>query len=447
MTATALFMMSLIYHIHGSKNLVRKEVKASVKLSAMKQSSHASTPDIRLLDTGVDDKWWWGRRRAPPTTTAPPTEDIDFGGNSHSIDSKGRLERPEFVKSEACTTNKCEDCADKTASGCWNGASWVWNTDWSWMQVYVNANDPKDHYVLEVFASCSSTTGKWMVYPKEIVNADVKVYLDGVLKKSLQDADSNCASGQVGGTNGLYGAWNCETSWGNRALGYSQNSGVDLNIASGQKARIRIVLTPTSPGSLARAKLGIFAVGIDKGVDQCMSTKECLSDLGDGSPESFELRNSNLKQRDCLSGDSESSTCTKWKDCLSDDQEKKLLAFLRASLRASALEEAGVVTQNLKTNEVACLDPSSADPESWECECVDMIVEKCGSADDETCMFNTMCAHADVCAEWKTASDCPTDLEQNAAATKRSSHVSTHSANISLLDTGLDNTLQGKCSQ
>jgi len=416
MTPTALLMMYLTSKSDGSQDLMM--------YLAHDGSQNLMRQEVVMASAGRR------RRRSSPLG-------IDFGGDRHKTESGNILIRPEFVKSEACTTKKCEDCADKTGSGCWNGAS---AGVYDWVQVHVNANDPKDHYVLEVFAACSSssTTGSWMVYPKEIVNADVKVYLDGLLKKSLRDADSNCAS-------------NCEDKYGaavGSKLGYGwAGSAVSLAIAPGQKARIRIVLTPKTSGSPARAKLGIMGRNFDDGVEKCMSTKECLAALGDGSPESFELRNSNPKQRDCLSGASESSTCTQWKVCLPDDQEKKLLAFLRASLRAPALEEVGVVTRNLKTNEVACLDPSSADPESWECECVDMIVEKCGSADDETCMFNTMCAHADVCAEWKTASNCPTGLEQNAAATKRSSHVSTHSANISLLDTGLDNTLQGKCSQ
>jgi len=268
MTPTALFMMSLIFQVHGSKNLVRKEVK---RASA-----------------------WWDRRRSPP-----PNYDngIDFGGSHHKTEEgNGFLIRPEFVKSEACTMKKCEDCSDKTGSGCWNGAS---QGVYDWVQVHVNANDPKDHYVVEVFASCSSSTGSWIVYPKEIVNADVKVYLDGLLKKSLRDADSNCAS-------------NCEDKYGaavGSKLGYGwAGSAVSLAIAPGQKARIRIVLTPKTSGSPARAKLGIMGRNFDDGVEKCMSTKECLSALGDGSPESFELRNGNPNQRDCLSGASGSST-------------------------------------------------------------------------------------------------------------------------------------------
>jgi len=393
MTPSALFIMSMISQVHGLH--VHMNGTQAVEMKAA------------------------GRRRRTPTVS---TQSIDFGGNLHTTDSLGRLVRPEFAKSEKCEATKCEDCASKTESGCWNGAS---SGVYDWMQVNVDANDPKDHYAYEVFASCSSTTGSWRVFPKEIVNADVKVYLGGALKKTLRDADANCAS-------------NCENHMGPSTY---------LDIVPGQKARIRIVLTPTNSGSAARAKIGIQANSIAATVDSCMSQTECLSILGDGSPESFELRNSNLKQRDCLSGASESSKCIEWKGCLTADQKSKILAFLGASLRAPTLEEVGVAKRSRKTSEVACMDPSSADPESWECECVDMIVEKCGGSVDETCFFNTMCAHADICSEWKTANNCPTLLEQNAAVMKRSSHASTRSANSSLLDTGVDNTLQGKCAE
>ena len=91
--------------------------------------------------------------------------------------------------------------------------------------------------------------------------------------------------------------------------------------------------------------------------------------------------------------------------------------------------------------QVVCMDPSSSDPESWSCECVEMIIAACGSPDDEECMFNTMCANAEDCSEWKTANNCPTALEQHAAG------MSARTANISLLGTGLDNTLSGKCAE
>ena len=64
---------------------------------------------------------------------------IDFGGAVHSTDTRGRLVRPEFVKSEVCAATKCEGCTSKTGSGCWNGDS---SGDWDWMQVEVDANDP-----------------------------------------------------------------------------------------------------------------------------------------------------------------------------------------------------------------------------------------------------------------------------------------------------------------
>ena len=48
-----------------------------------------------------------------------------------------------------------------------------------------------------------------------------------------------------------------------------------------------------------------------------------------------------------------------------------------------------------------CIDPSADDPESWDCECQDKMVDLCAGDVGEKCFRVQMCKHPDVCKEWK----------------------------------------------
>jgi len=58
--------------------------------------------------------------------------------------------------------------------------------------------------------------------------------------------------------------------------------------------------------------------------------------------------------------------------------------------------------------QASCIDPALADPESWECECVEEMTETCGGVDEE-CFRGLLCKNGNVCAEWKQT-HCPASL-------------------------------------
>jgi len=112
----------------------------------------------------------------------------------------------------------------------------------------------------------------------------------------------------------------------------------------GENARIKIILSPTSGGSSlsqdsgggATAKLTVFAMA-NKWVDACMDRNFCLKKLGDGSATAFELRNSNLRQYECLEGNPVArlaTVCSAWRACFASQTgtsyEAELLKFLKA---------------------------------------------------------------------------------------------------------------------
>jgi len=103
-----------------------------------------------------------------------------------------------------------------------------------------------------------------------------------------------------------------------------------------------------------------------------------------------------------------------------------------------------------------CVDPSVEDPETWDCDCLENMVKICGES-NPPCMTNIMCAHPRICESWKTDNCVGSSI--NASLQERSTreaHGATESRTsqqiagqriTSLLSDGLDNTVQGKCSQ
>lgn len=54
-----------------------------------------------------------------------------------------------------------------------------------------------------------------------------------------------------------------------------------------------------------------------------------------------------------------------------------------------------------------CTDPSSDDPEAWECECFEEMATSCSNQGlGEDCIRDLMCRHPDVCPSWKSDEGC-----------------------------------------
>jgi len=99
----------------------------------------------------------------------------------------------------------------------------------------------------------------------------------------------------------------------------------------------------------------------------------------------------------------------------------------------------------------ACLDPSVEDPEGWDCDCLEKMVETCGGLSEE-CLKNRMCKIEKVCDAWKEQ-HCSSEMiathknTSTKVARQESALVSRRTKPEANVGDSLDNSLQGKCSQ
>jgi len=82
-----------------------------------------------------------------------------------------------------------------------------------------------------------------------------------------------------------------------------------------------------------------------------------------------------------------------------------------------------------------CVEPSFEDPESWDCECAEVMITACSGKDLESCIRTLLCLNPNVCLSWKK------DHCTGALVAERS-QVSSKAA----LDGTLDGAMQGKCA-
>jgi len=95
------------------------------------------------------------------------------------------------------------------------------------------------------------------------------------------------------------------------------------------------------------------------------------------------------------------------------------------------------VSESNGNGESQCVDPTVDDPESFECDCIESWIASCDGVDAD-CFHTKMCEHSKICSSWKD-SHCPTPV----ALMSRRAEVK----NASVVDSLLDNSLSGKCSQ
>ena len=131
---------------------------------------------------------------------------------------------------------------------------------------------------------------------------------------------------------------------------------------------------------------------------------------------------------------------------------------MRASVATPVAMVEGKVTATYE-EESGCVDPSLDDPESFGCDCMEYMTNECSGV-DEVCFRGLMCKHSGICCSWKET-HCPT-VDQCSSSMLRSTNSSTshedtmegQSASLedrskvtANIDSSLDQTLSGKCSQ
>lgn len=187
-----------------------------------------------------------------------------------------------------------------------------------------------------------------------------------------------------------------------------------------------MIFTPLGSGT-SGANLATFQFFSESTYANCQDNKMCLSLLSSDDEEHAALRNRNEVQHSCLleSNPSSSSACGKWRTCLNDDAETDLLVLYQAAgvgtENSSALlqqERTGLSSGlSLSTTEgkadraddVACVDPGTADVLAWTCDCLDGMKTICEERSLDTnssyttltaCMHDLFCDHANVCTSW-----------------------------------------------
>ena len=187
---------------------------------------------------------------------------------------------------------------------------------------------------------------------------------------------------------------------------------------------------------------------MDPWAEVCITKKVCMKTFGDGSPESFRMRNSNRRQKNCLSGAPEAGDkdkCDKLTHCLDGENAKNAGKLLKAMLKAAITGNGASLGQaESHVGEGDCVDPYSADPEAYECECMEELQAKCGSEGSdsavEECMRVTMCENPNVCCAWKQ-DNCPgTSCQASSLMDRRGGGNGTDA-----VASRLDSATSGKC--
>jgi len=386
------------------------------------QQSVMKDGQIQGIEAGENDEAGGRRRRRESTTM-----NIDFGGRTSRVDGQGEMVRPALVKSSACTDTACQDCGK--LADCWHGVSQMFGIH-NPLIISVPANSAFTRYVAEVWAKCPSTGGKWAFTIRRITNGKVTIFHDSTLL------------GEVSAGAFL---WQPKT--------------IDVPIASNTKSRMRAAFSPIVATQESFAEVRLDADGVDKSVDDCMTVKDCVSILVDGGDAGFELRNVNVMQLHCLTGNTGAFSsalkdkCIAWMACMDATKKTFLTALLKAAVGSTSLiSDVAMANHTQKVDPITCVNPESDDPESWECACLDEMTKACGGEADEECFLGLLCSRTTICATWKDA-HCPAKMLQAetgrmapafvAAAAKRSTKASSNTA----LGNSLDGSFQGKCAE
>jgi len=359
----------------------------------------------------------------------PDTEKIAFGGVKHA-DGTGNQKvwkyRPETIKTSSCEGEECTECTDP--SSCWHGKGTAL------LVLQVPPTNPHSRFVFEAWASCGTGGGTWSlnVYNKKFENGHLSVYMNGAPEATITKAEVEASKDQI-----------CKKD--------KKCTKLRKTIELTKDAHVRVEFSRTDPKLDAYALVAFVAENVDSRVDRCMGVKDCLAKLGDGSDDGFKLRSSNKLQLQCVEASDPatiSSTCAEWTGCLSEQEQLiNIKSILRAAVGTDVqpdVQPEGFLQASLsditaKPDDEECVDPSIADPESWECECSEQMFAKCSSGDVETCLQNLMCENPGICDSWK----------QNHCSTSPSlmAQRSAKSAMINGIDNNLDVAMQGKCSQ
>lgn len=357
------------------------------------------------------------------------------------------MHHPDLVKSQICDSNRCAECQDK--SGCWHGKTFK-RAKKAVMEINMapGAATASTNYVAEVWARCSSDGGEWLIEIGEMFeNGVFSVYVDNKLEREITPAQDT-------------------------------SEPILFHIEGDHKARIKLVFRVEDRSKAAHVSVRLRALQVDAMVEHCMSVKNGLEILGDGSDAGFLLRNNNKYQLVCLQGRMHrlpfevQAKCVAWTSRMTDERKSMLRAFLEAAqgkgkegkggkgTSGKSLGGDGILVNAIdKTragsseDPLQCVDPESDDPESWECECLHQMIERCDNdVNDVSCFRELMCKEAGICGRWKEK-HCPQystsdeqSILQNRNHSIESAMMSQRGTVSSIGSMEMDSSLYGKCA-
>lgn len=179
---------------------------------------------------------------------------------------------------------------------------------------------------------------------------------------------------------------------------------------------MRLEFTVHDPSKTAVVGLEFMRLWMRQEYAQCEDAKVCLNVLNGTSSEDKELRQSNVAQFHCLNGSSTSPVCDVWRACLDgqdDSHTPRLLRLLKAAgvtaTASVARSDVALIADSNNPSAESCVNPPNQDPESWDCDCHDRMLEHCeklraqtnydGSTDH--CLRSQLCEDPRLCDAWK----------------------------------------------
>lgn len=425
--ACALFFAHLVITTHASA-IIQGEVKSRASMLTEEAS------------TNLDESLY--RKGPAPAPSPPQVAHIDFGGAQHGNDTHADgtmdLNRPEYIKSLVCeptndaenfNESACVECGGSNEAACWTPFGHLGN-----VHLGVAANSSQKVYAIRIWGHCadgefhtwhvgldSEYVPVWYLHGEhhEFKNGVIRVYVDGKLNASISESDVN------GG-------------WIRRVIPFVHDMEVKKSV------QLTVTFTRVDKTKEGKADLFVSLKNPDSWQDTCLGVKTCLNKLGNLSAPDEKLRNSNRMQYDCINAPNDiarlavSVSCPKWEACLrypNPERKQNLGALLSAMLAGSESSLAEVPP----SNESNCVNPLSADPESLECDCYEVMIGACGVG-NTSCFKKHMCEGSLICEEWKAANCDGFASLIRKPLMRRASSLNSRSLNQ------LDTTVKAKCA-
>lgn len=401
----------------------------------------------------------WGGSPTEPPTPAPTSarsgcKTFPQGSSSHTFlggstkiqiqsDVKGvgaesptTFHRVNWLMHERCTSlddpTKCSECTSQGEDGCWFGKEHSSRAEGRVLPVHFSSGSIYKKSKLIANLDCEGADhviiGTADLRPACNSN-EIQIYRDGELQH-FGPACQHPFGTEPGRRNCL---WVERWHQHDRSRDFTHCK-VGLPDSS-KGVTIEVVFTPSNVHRSAY----IHRIWMNTNADykNCEDNKACLKIFDNQhDKDQMEIRNSPHAQYRCLAGILHGSTaCNRWKQCLS--QSKLDECAIMTYLLSIGADHTSLAEENLhrrrrrRRHGTECNDPFLSDPESWDCECHQTLVQKCGQTDvaaKAECYRSHLCTLRSVCDEWKNAVGC---VAQQQTALLEAGRNATDSATLS----------------